>query len=127
MNTKLTATTAQTILNRVAAGESQKNLAVEFGVSPAALSKLVAGKSWPSLVRPAARKPSRHGSKLTEADIQVILQRLMNGEKPRTVALDYGVSRQAAANIQKGKSWGTVPRPEAAPPRPARRRVWETP
>lgn len=125
MNMKLSATTAQAILDRVAAGEPQKNLAVEFEVSPSAISNLVAGKSWPSLARPAKAPPPRHGSKLTVTDIQAILRRLMGGEKPYTVALDYGVSRQAIANIQKGKSWGTVPRPEAAPPRPTRRRVWE--
>jgi len=123
MNRKLDAAIAQSILDRVAAGERQKNLAAEFKVSPAAISNLVAGKSWPELRRTHAASPPPRGSKLTVADVQVILQRLMVGEKPGTVALDYGVTRQAIANIKKGVAWVDVPRPEA--PRPTRRRVWE--
>ena len=125
MNKKLDEATAQTILNRVAQGEKQKNLAIEFGVTPSTISNLVAGKSWPHLRRSAASK-TRHGTKLTSADIQVILRRLQAGEKPSQVALDYGVTRQAIANIKKGTAWGDVPRPEVVPPRPARRKVWES-
>lgn len=126
MNLKLDEATAQAILDRIATGESQKNLAIEFGVSPSTISNLVAGKSWPHLRRGGTSK-TRHGTKLTAADIVVILRRLQAGEKPSQVALDYGVTRQAIANIKKGKAWGDVPRPEVVVPRPARRKVWETP
>ena len=126
MNLKLDEATAQAILDRVASGDKQKNLAIEFRVSPSTISNLVAGKSWPNLKRSPVSK-TRHGTKLTVADIQVILRRLLAGEKPSQVALDYGVTRQAIANIKKGKAWGDVPRPEVAAPRPARRKVWETP
>lgn len=124
MNLKLDAATAQTILDRVAAGGKQKDLAAEFRVSPSAISNLVAGKSWPNLRRSIPSK-TRHGAKLTAADIVVILRRLQAGDKPSKVALDYGVTRQAIANIKKGKAWGDVPRPEVVVPRPARRKVWE--
>ena len=126
MNLKLDATTAQAILDRVAMGSKQKDLAAEFGVSPSAISNLVAGKSWRNLRRSVPSK-TRHGTKLTSADIEVILRRLQAGEKPSQVALDYGVTRQAIANIKRGKAWGDVPRPEVVVPRPARRKVWETP
>jgi uncharacterized protein (DUF433 family) len=126
MNLKLDASLAQTILDRVAGGEKQKDLAIEYGISPSAVSNLVAGKSWPNLLR-NRRTPPRRGTKLTPEDIQTILRRLQAGEKPGKVALDYGVSRQAVANIQKGRAWKEVPRPEVTPPRPARRKVWETP
>lgn len=125
MNLKLDATTAQAILDRVASGEKQKDLAVEYQVSPAAISNLVKGKSWPHLLRNRTAPP-RRGTKLTPEDIRAILQRLQAGEKPSKVALDYGVTRQAIANIKKGRAWKDVPRPEVAPPRPARRKVWET-
>jgi uncharacterized protein (DUF433 family) len=123
MNRKLNAATAQSIIHRVTAGERQQDLAAEFKVSPAAISNLVAGKSWPELHRTPTVRPPPRGSKLTVANIQVILQRLMTGEKPGTVALDYGVTRQAIANVKKGAAWVGIPRPEAT--RPARRRVWE--
>ena len=125
MNLKLDAASAQTILDRVAAGESQKDLAAEFKVSTAAISNLVAGKSWPGLRRVPTTQKVRHGTKLTPTQVGAILRRLQAGEKPGTVALDYGVTRQAIANVKKGKAWGDVPRPEVAAPRPARRRVWE--
>jgi len=41
----LTEAEAKEILQRVKAGESQKSLAQEFGVSPATVSLLVAGKT----------------------------------------------------------------------------------
>lgn len=125
MNLKLDQALAQLILTRVAAGERQKDLAEEYGVSPSAISNLVAGKSWPGLARPTTKVP-RRGSKLAPEDIVLILRRLQAGEKPRVVAEDYGITRQAVANIKKGKAWPDIPRPEVAvSPRPARRRVWE--
>lgn len=123
MNKKLDQTTAQAILVRVAAGERQKDLAAEFKVSPAAVSNLVAGKSWPSLPRSSTKVP-RRGTTLAQADVVEILRRLLAGETPSKIAADYKVSRQAIANIQKGKAWTDIPRPEAQQ-RPARRRVWE--
>lgn len=123
MNFRLDAHTAQTILNRVAAGEPQKKLAHEYKVSPATISNLVAGKSWRHLQRSPV-KVIRRGTKLALEDIKAILQRLSTGEAPSKIALDYGVSRQSIANIKKGKAWKDVPRPEVT--RPARRKVWET-
>lgn len=123
MNFKLDALTAQVILNRIVAGERQKDLADEYQVSPSTISNLVSGKSWPQLERPKNRTP-RHGSKLGAQDITQILGRLAAGETPASIAKDFEVTRQAIANIKKGKSWQDVPRPE--PARPARRRVWES-
>ncbi len=123
MNKKLDQTTAAAIVARVAAGERQKDLAEEFKVSPAAVSNLIAGKSWTSLQRPTTRVP-RHGTTLAPADVSEILRRLQAGEKPGKIAADFKVTRQAVANIQKGKAWPDIPRPEA-PQRPARRKVWE--
>ena len=122
MNKKLNEGTAQAILDRVALGERQKDLATEFAVSPATISNLVAGKSWVNLRRD---KPTvvRRGSKLTATDIPQILARLQNGETPGDVAADYGITRQAVANIKKGSAWKDVVRPDV--PRPARRKVWE--
>ena len=44
-------------------------------------------------------------------------------EKPSSVARDYGVTRQAIADIGRGKTWSHIPRPE---PTRRRRKVWES-
>jgi len=123
MNHRLTAGQAQDIINRVALGESQKNLAAEFQVQPSTVSNLINGNSWPELDRPDPPEVRVRGSKLKPIDIPVILTRLAKQEKPKDVAADYGVTRQAIADIGRGKTWGHIPRPEVA--RPRRRKVWE--
>lgn len=122
MNRKLTKSQAQGIIDRVAAGEPQKNLAVEFEVSVATISKVVSGGSWPNLDRPSKRAFQR-GRKLKETDIPIIRTRLANREKPKDVAADYDVTPQTIRDIANGKTWTHVPLPE--PPKPTRRRVWE--
>ena len=121
MNQKLTAPQAQDIINRHAAGEMQKNLASEYLLSPAAVSKIIRGQTWPNLVRPE-EAPRQRRCSLNAADIPVIHQRLMDREKPAAIAKDYGVTRQAIADIQKGKTWSHIPKPVKVQ---TRRRVWE--
>ena len=123
VNKKLTSEQAQAIIHRVAAGEPQKNLALEHGVSPGTISNLISGKNWPDLERPEPPAVVVRGRKLMPTDIPVILQRLAQREKPGDIAPDYGVTRQAIADIASGKRWGHIPRPE--PVRPVRRPVWE--
>jgi len=118
---ELDATTAQAILDRVASGERQKDLATEFGLNPSSLSDLVSGKSWPQLDRPEKRPTGRRSKRLPE-DIKTILDRLAAGETPSAISRDYGVTRQAISNIQKGSAWADVPRP---PKRIPRAKVWE--
>ena len=126
MNRKLTAEQAQSILDRVAGGELQKNLAAEFEVSAATISKLVRGLSWPELRRGEPR-PRQRRTKLREEDIPVIRRRLAAREPASVIAKDYDVTRQAIADIGKGKSWAHVPQDAHAPPPGARRRrVWES-
>lgn len=124
MNRKLDEDSAQALLNRVAGGESQKALAREYGISEAAVSKLVSGKTWPHLQRCSPPSPTRHGSKLSPSDIPTILARLAKGDTPTEVAMSYGITRQAVVNIQKGTSWAGVSR-QGAPRPPRRKKVWE--
>ena len=120
MNRKLTAEQAQTVIDRVAAGEPQKKLAAEFGLTPSGVCSIVNGKSWPDLARPEPPLVVVHNCKLTPADIPVILARLANLDSPAEIAADYGMTRQAIADIRRGKTWSHIPRPAAR-----RRRVWE--
>lgn len=124
MNKRLTEEQAQSIVDRVAEGETQKKMADEFGIKPSTVSNLIRGKSWPDLDRPDPPEVCVRGCKLSPADIPIILTRLANREKPKDVATDYGVTRQAIADIKRGKTWGHIPRPVT--PRPRRRKVWET-
>jgi len=123
VNKRLTEDQAQSIIDRVAEGESQKNLAAEFKITAGAVSNLVKGKSWPDLDRPDPPDVTLRGCKLRPTDIPVILLRLRGREKPKDVALDYGVTRQAIADIGRGKTWSHIPRPEVEKPR--RKKVWE--
>jgi len=120
MNRRLTEDQAQSIIDRVAAGEPQKRLAEEFGVTPSSVSALISGKSWPNLSRPKPPQVVVRNCKLSPADIPIILSRLANQETPASIATDYGMTRQAIADIRRGKTWGHIPRPVAR-----RRRVWE--
>lgn len=121
MNQRLTIEQARNIITRVAAGELQKNLAEEFGINPSTVSNLIRGKSWPDLDRPDPPETTMRGTKLTAKDIPCILSRLSQQETPQAIATDYGVTRQAIADIKRGKTWGHIPRFETK----RRRRVWE--
>lgn len=125
MNKKLNAEQAQAIVHRACAGETQKKLAAEYGVSTAAVSKLIRGLSWPELERPEGGVVRQRRTKLTPEDIRAIHLRLIAHEKPGEIAQDYGVTRQAIVDIQKGKTWAHIPKPGAPSPAPRRRRVWE--
>jgi len=122
MNRLLTEEQAQSIIDRVAGGEPQKKLAAEFGAKPSTISNLIRGKSWPNLRRPDPPAVVIRGCKLTPKDIPRILTRLAAMETPAAIALDYGVTRQAIADIRMGKTWSHIPRPSAPKPR---KKVWE--
>lgn len=121
MNKKITREQAQSIIDRVAAGERQKNLAAEFHMSPAAISKIIRGKTWPDLKRPE-HVPKARTSKVQAADIPVIRRRLQARENPAAIAADYGVCRQTIINIREGRSWAHI---TVEKPPKRRRRVWE--
>lgn len=123
MNKKLTSQEAQQIIDRVASGERQQALALEYNLSSAAISKLIRGLTWPDLHRPAPLTPRPPCPKLSESQVQEILDRLyLRRESPSVIAPFYGVTRQAISDIAKGKSWAHLPRPAR---NPSRRRVWE--
>jgi DNA-binding XRE family transcriptional regulator len=105
------------ILTRIAAGELQKDLAAEYGVTPSCISHLARGTSWPHLGgvpsgRPKKRGSQRRCSKLTEEDIPIILRRVERGESLAAVARAYGVGRTTIADIWHGRRWTHVERPQ---------------
>jgi DNA invertase Pin-like site-specific DNA recombinase len=117
---KLTEEQAREILARVSSGERQKDLAIEYGVTPSCVSHLVRGTSWPHLGGAIPPPRVRGPTKLVEADIPVILTRIEKGESIASVARSYGVSRTTVAKVWHGKTWKNAPRPEKR-----RRAVWK--
>ena len=53
----------------------------------------------------AVRGEAQGGSKLTEADVRVIRDRLLAGEFQRAIAADYGVCVMTICHIATGRSW----------------------
>lgn len=120
MNRKLDEATALAILRRVASGERQKDLAVEFKVTEAAISALVTGRTWPHLSR-SKTEPKQRGRKLDEKAVLDILIRRAQGVPRRQLAAKYDVTSQTIADIEHRRTWQHVQRPQ-----PTRRRVWES-
>jgi hypothetical protein len=120
---KLTETQAKEILARLEAGELQKDLADEYGVTPSCICHLAAGTSWPHLggvKQEVKRGSARPSAKLTEEDIPVIIRRVERGESLTAVARSYSVGRTTIADIWYGRRWTHVPRPTSR-----RRAVYE--
>ena len=57
-----------------------------------------------------ARGRTHGNSKLTEADIPVIMAQHATGAATRDIARDFGVSHAAISHITRGKSWTHVKR-----------------
>lgn len=56
-----------------------------------------------------------HTALLAEADVRVILDRLVRGDKHVTIADDFGVTADAVARIHRGDNWRHVARPDGLP------------
>lgn len=95
-------------------------LALEFGLTEAAVSALVTGRTWAHLPRPSSTRPKPRGRKLDEVGVLDILTRRQQGVKRSVLAEEYGVTPQTIANVERRKTWQHVQRPQ-----PVRRRVWE--
>jgi uncharacterized protein (DUF433 family) len=109
--TKLTATDVLAILERVAAGQPQLDLAVEYQIGTSAISGIVRGRSWRSLTGGVRRSaPPRPGGlngqgKLSPVSVQAILDQVAAGDSQRTIAARYGISRSVVSDIVCGRSW----------------------
>lgn len=95
------------------AGEFQRDLAAEFGVTEASMYAIAAGKTWNHVGTPmngVGKKGDRNGRhKLHESDVIAIKIRLASGEGGSAIARDYGISKDAISNIKTGKTWRHLP------------------
>ena len=98
--TKLTPRQVATLRRRYAKGvASQATLAREYGISAAAVSRLVRGCTYDDVGGPLVEKGGMpHGRKLTP---QQILQVARSDENMSKLARKYGVTRQAIQALRK--------------------------
>jgi hypothetical protein len=101
---------------RYAAGEVQRALAIEFGISSGAMSQVITGARWgwlPGAVsidqrsRQGKQGTAHHGAKLTPEIVRAARKRNSAGESQYALAVEYGVAQPTLQAIA-GKTWGHV-------------------
>jgi NUMOD4 motif/HNH endonuclease len=111
--TKLTQADVAACRTRYAAGESQASLAREFGVSQAAISEAVTGRTWfwlaagPISPRPPHRQrgDAHHMAKLTREIVAECKRRNAAGESQRALAREFGVTQATMWKAITGSTW----------------------
>jgi uncharacterized protein (DUF433 family) len=109
---KLTKAQVLEIRRRLEAGETQTAVAKDYPVSRQHISAIASGKHWAhqgNIEVLKRRQPAigeDHGrSRLTEAQVLDIRQRVLAGESRQAIATDYGLSREHVWRIARGKIW----------------------
>ena len=101
---------------RYAAGESQKDLAGEFGVTGPVLSEAITGRSWawlPGAVptdtgRQGTKGTAHPGAKLTPEIVREARRRNAAGESQYALAAEYGVAQQTLQAAIVRRTWKNV-------------------
>lgn len=91
-------------INHLVIGTTQQNTAdkIEKGRSKVSFGEDHYYKRNPSLIRKGSSIPQ---AKLTDLQVLEIMKRIKNGEMQKTIAPDYGISRQAICAIANGRNW----------------------
>lgn len=98
-NAKVTAEQVIQIRERVAAGELQKAVAAEFGLSGATVHAIVSGRAWAEIGGPVRAVPPG-GAKIDMEQATAIAGRQRAGEKDEALALEFGVSTATMVAIR---------------------------
>jgi hypothetical protein len=99
------------IVNLLAGGMSQYEIAAIYGVDQCTISLIHQNKIWKDVPRPLPyqreipRGEKIGTAKLGEMEVREIKQALATGERPSHLAKRYGVSVPAITKIRDGKSW----------------------
>lgn len=115
LQAKLTDEIVRECRDRVAAGESRRALAREFGVSPTAMEYAVRGIKWSQAPGQASAEPA-FKVKLTDEIVRDCRERYASGETFRSIADRYSVSRATVQDAVNGRTWKHVPFPGTAEP-----------
>jgi transcriptional regulator with XRE-family HTH domain len=84
-------------------GESQPQLAAEFGVTQQTISAINTGKAYSELTGRTLLTSAK--AQLTVEDVIAIDQALREGIPGKLIAEDYAVTEQAISNIKRGRNW----------------------
>ena len=106
---KLTEAIVVTCRRRFAAGETQVDLAAEFGVDQSVISDAVRGTTWAHLDEPPVCLPpnSRQATRLTKVIVLECRRRHEAGETITRLAREFGVNRSTVSLAVNGKRWRT--------------------
>jgi group I intron endonuclease len=114
-HSRLRAEQVMEIRRRLRAGVKGHILAVEFGVTDAAITAIRTGKVWRELPdsEPITLSNRRNMATITEEQVLDIRRRLADGETGRSAARALGVSEGLISMIRNGHVWAHV---QPAPP-----------
>jgi hypothetical protein len=107
---KLTVADVAKLRQRYADGETQTAIAAEYGMGPATIGDIVAGKTWRHAGGPVTPPRGSSGethsnAKLTWASVDSIRARAAAGEMKAALGREFGVSAQVIASVVQGKTW----------------------
>lgn len=105
-SSKLTEEEALEIIQKIADGVPQKDVAKHYGISTSTVSHLWNGTTWSHLPRDNSLLKPR--SPLTAEEVEDIYRRCHAGESGVSVAKEYGVSHSVVYQIKNGNSWKKV-------------------
>lgn len=106
-STPLTEELVLQIDQRLQAGVSIKAVAAEFNVGYEGVKKIKAGLTWGHITgRGNTQKMTK--TKLAEADVRLIRQRVATGEAIRVIAREYGMSHSVIGAVARGETWKHV-------------------
>ena len=99
----------QDIRRRLRAGEPQRNVAEDYGVTQANISAIKLRRSWAWLPDESGTEPMGKSPmafhKLQPAQVREIRRRLRAGEIRERLAAEFGVHWNTINDIARGKSW----------------------
>lgn len=90
--------------SRIAAGETQRSIAKDYGVSAHTITHIKRGKTWASI----GVEPNLKTNVLDEETVLDIRQRIAGGQSLSGIARQLGVSVSRVWRIKEGKNYSSV-------------------
>jgi len=100
------------IRRRVASGEKQLALAIEYGTRQSAISQIVRRKIWADIDDGTSITDFNSTRKLTEDQVREIRRRSDLGESRVSLGREFGVVASTISTIARRETWDDVPETE---------------
>jgi transposase len=95
-------TKLESMQRRYINGESQRQIARDFGVQQSCISRILKAQRWRGLV---SAVETRSPIKISPAQVVEIRQRQKTGETQRSIAKAFGLGQSQISRIIRGESW----------------------